>query len=740
MRTQITSFFVCLIILFLGVFFAVEKEVSASLVDNEILVKYINREKLVVIKVESGIDLHEYISRVMEDAEVEYAEPNYVYRQAIIPSDTHFDKQWYFKKINAIEAWDVVKESEDIVIAVLDSGVDINHPDLNNNIWRNIKEADGNNIDDDKNGYVDDINGWDFINNVSDPGPKFKDDYTDAGVMHGTIVAGIAAASGNNAQGIAGVTWRSKIMALKVLDDNGEGRTDKVVEAIDYAIREGADIINLSFVGFGNSRSLERAIKRAHEAGLVIVAAAGNEQDQGDGYFLDETPMYPACHDGPMGENWVIGVAATDAMDQKASFSSFGFRCVDISAPGVSIFSTSVYSPHEYYNDVSFNLHYQGYWSGTSMAVPMVSGAVALIESINPALNKAGVYDALLDKTDNISRLNQQYLGRLGNGRLNVAASVKYAKNLLDNNHRKVIVAPYESASSTLRGYTRNGVKTDEFMLFDESFQGGARLASCDLDEDGESEIIVGAGSGGGPLIKVFGINGELKMQYYAYSENFSGGVDVACGDLNNDGFMEVIVGAGNGGGPHVRIFDRDGRLRGHFFAYDPRFRGGVNVAVGDVNGDGNDEIVTGSGVNGGPHVRIFNGRGELQDHFFAFNEDFRYGVNVSTARFDGATTNNEARIVASQAYGGNPIVKIFNNSGESLKTFYAYNENFKGGVNVAAGDIDKDGYDEIIAGAGPGGSPHVRIFEYNGKYIDSFYAFSEEFSGGVSVGVININ
>ncbi len=129
----------------------------------------------------------------------------------------------------------------------------------------------------------------DFINNTSDPSPKFEKDYTEAGVLHGTIVAGIAAASGNNNQGVSGVSWKSRIMPLRVLNDKGEGRTSEVIRAIDYSVNNGADIINLSFVGLGYSQALHEAIERAYNAGIIIIAAAGNEYTEGEGYNLDET-------------------------------------------------------------------------------------------------------------------------------------------------------------------------------------------------------------------------------------------------------------------------------------------------------------------------------------------------------------------------------------------------------------------------------------------------------------------
>ena len=740
MKRKITSFFVFAIFLLFGLFF-VDKETALAQIEHsdEVLVKYINKDKVEVRKLGVGVEVDDFIEYLEEDDLIEYVEPNYVYKEAIIPSDTYYDRQWYLKKIKATEAWDTVKGSPNVVIAILDSGVQVSHPDLRENIWRNISEAK-NGIDDDKNGYVDDLYGWDFIGNSGDPSPKFDEGFSEAGILHGTLVSGVVAASGNNAVGITGVTWRAQIMSLRVLDNNGEGRTDKVVEAVNYAVEHGADIINLSFVGFGKSVNLEAAIKKAHDKGIIVVAAAGNEQGQGEGYFLDETPMYPACHDGPQGENWVLGVAATDALDQKATFSSYGFKCVDIAAPGVSVYSTSVFAPDQQYDGVPFNKYYEGYWAGTSMAVPMVSGAVALIKSVNPSLSKRNVYKALLEKSDNISRLNQEYLGRLGAGRLNVRASVQYAFNLLNSKEGRIIVVPQYNTRSTYRDFSVEGALGNEFVLFDDDFMGGANLESCDINNDGEYEIIAGAGSGGGPQVRVYKRDGTPIMQFFAYRENFRGGINVACGDLNDDGYKEIVVGSGNSGGPHVRIFDNTGKLRGQFFAYNPNFRGGVNVSVGDVDGDGNSEIVTGSGVRGGPHVRIFNGQGVIQGHFFAFDEHLRYGVNVTVAKIDNDNKDIKSRIIATLATGGEPTVKVFDDHGKKLSEFLAYSSDFRGGVNIAAGDIDNDGYDEVVTGAGIGGSPHVRMFEAKGKFLGAFYAFGQNYENGVNVGVMMAN
>jgi len=560
------------------------------------------------------------------------------FKKTTVPTDKYYENQWYLKKINAPRAWNIINETPEVVIAIIDSGVQIDHPDLKDNIWVNKGEIPGNGIDDDGNGYIDDINGWDFVNNVSSPEPKFKDGYTSDGILHGTIVAGVVAASGNNNKGISGVTWKAQIMPLKVLDDAGEGEISKVIKAVNYAVDNGADIINFSFVGRVNSIFLRDAIQNAYDEGLIIVAAAGNDQESenGEGVFLNETPLYPACYEGRNGENIVIGVAATDGLDQKEKFSSYGSKCVDIVAPGDSVFSTVYYEPNIYLNQKSFSQEYDGYWSGTSIATPMVAGAIALVGTVNPSLKRDEIINIIKTNSDDISRLNPDYVGQLGSGRLNLYKSVMAAKSLLSINK------------------------------------------------------------------------------------------------------VDLLVSCASNGTSTVSILNRDGELKEDFFAYNENFRGGVNVASGDINGDGIDEIITGAGNGGGPQVRIFKPTGEVIGQFFAYNENFRGGVNVKTL---SAKTNirekNKKMIIVSPGPGLEPKVKIYNNKAELVEEFDAYNKNFLGGVYLASGDINGDGIDEVITGAGSGASPHVRIFEENGRLIESFFALDKNFSGGITVGTI---
>ncbi|MCK5416126.1 S8 family serine peptidase [Candidatus Parcubacteria bacterium] len=596
-------------------------------------------------------------------------------------SDLYYSYQWYLKKIRANYAWDKVTDSNTI-IAILDSGVQLDHPDLAENIWENLDEIPGNGIDDDRNGYIDDVNGWNFVDNNSNPSYEIESDSTESGVMHGTIVAGIAAAIGNNNIGVSGVAWKARIMPLRILNGNGEGDVRNVIKAINYAVDNGASVINFSFVGFSYSKKLEYAIRRAYDNNVIMVAAAGNEKKNGYSYFLDEDPMYPVCHDGNLNENMVIGVAATDAMDQKMDFSAYGTKCIDLSAPGNSIFNTVVFDK----DNVDFNKYYDGYWSGTSMAVPQVSGAIALIESVNPGLTRDELVDILISSADNITRLNPEYLWQLGNGRLNVEKAVNkaYAKRF-DSNFN-ILVSP------------RNDYKSQ---------------------------------------VKLLNKKGEKQNDFLAFNEFFMGGVTVSAGDINGNGKDEIVVGAGNGGGPHVRIFDKKGNVKGQFFAYANNFRGGVNVAVGDIDGDGIDEIVTGAGNGGGPHVRIFDKKGIVKSQFFGFDKNLRNGINVALINIIGGIRSAGKEIAVAPLSNGTGEVKILDKNGKQLRKFYAFSRNFDGGIQIEGVDIDQDGLDEIVVAAGAGGTPHVRIMEVDGSLISSFYVFEAEYSGGINISKI---
>jgi subtilisin-like proprotein convertase family protein len=319
-----------------------------------------------------------------------------------IPNDPSFGSLWGLSNngsqggllnadINIEPAW-ALGTATSIVTAVIDTGVDYTHPDLASNIWTNTDEVAGNGIDDDGNGFVDDVRGWDFVNNDSDP-------MDDNG--HGTHVAGTIGAVGNNGIGVTGVAWTASIMPLKFLDQSGSGSLSDAIKAIQYARVNGAKIINASWGGGGLSSALQSAITQFITSGGLFVAAAGNEATNND-----VTPSYPANYQG------VISVGASTRTDTRASFSNYG-TSVDVFAPGQSILSTL---PGNRYGSLS----------GTSMATPQVAGALALLWGQNPTLSANTISQALINSTDNVLRASNSTHGRINVG---AAATALRASN-----------------------------------------------------------------------------------------------------------------------------------------------------------------------------------------------------------------------------------------------------------------------------------------------------------------------
>ncbi|HJV32725.1 MAG TPA: S8 family peptidase [Patescibacteria group bacterium] len=340
---------------------------------------------------------------------------------AAVPDDPLYAQQWYLAAIGLPDAWEFSKGSPKVAVAVLDSGVDLSHPDLRDRIWTNPNEIAGNGIDDDRNGYVDDVHGWDFVDGDADPNPEVASSDQREGADHGTLVAGIIGAAGNNGEGVSGVSWNVGIMPLRVLDADGAGNTPGVVRAIRYAIAAKAKIINISFTGPNYSQALADALKAAHDAGILVVAAAGNEGDTERGGDLNIYPSYPACYRGPAGERLVLGVASLDRAGLKSSYSSYGSDCVGISAPGESFFSTQTFRPAI----EGFEKAYGDSWFGSSLSAPVVSGVAALLASMDPSLDADDLRAFLRATAKSVDASNGPYAGHLGAGQVDASAAVR---------------------------------------------------------------------------------------------------------------------------------------------------------------------------------------------------------------------------------------------------------------------------------------------------------------------------
>ncbi|MCR4411149.1 MAG: S8 family serine peptidase [Thermoguttaceae bacterium] len=344
----------------------------------------------------NGADVLQMVERLAGRPGIAYAEPNYLLSIDTMPTDARFGELWglnntgqtvngvpgsFDADIDAPEAWDITTGSSSVVVGVIDTGVDYNHPDLAANIWTNAGEIPGNGVDDDGNGFVDDLHGYDFVNNDGDP-------MDDNG--HGSHTSGTIGAVWN-ADGVAGVNQHVQVMAVKFLDSGGSGTTANAVRAVNYATMmhnlyvisggaKGANIVltSNSWGGGAFSQALYDAIMASGDANMLFVASAGNSNVN-----ADASPSYPAAYDLPE----IISVAASDQNDAKASFSNWGATSVDLAAPGVNILSTTPNNTYSFYD-------------GTSMAAPHVAGVAALAWSVSPQANYETIRDAIFAGVD----------------------------------------------------------------------------------------------------------------------------------------------------------------------------------------------------------------------------------------------------------------------------------------------------------------------------------------------------
>ncbi len=310
-----------------------------------------------------GTNLSAAAARLQATPGIRYAELPGTLTVDAIPNDPSFGSLWGLNTrndvdIDAPEAWNLATGSASVIVAVVDSGLDLSHPDLAGQVWTNSREIPGNGIDDDRNGYRDDVRGWNFITNTN----NVRDD-----TGHGTHVSGTIAARMNNSAGVVGVAPGARIMTLKFIGSRDQGSVEDAVEAIYYAVNNGARVINASWGTDTYSQALADAIRFAGSRNVVVVAAAGN-----DGRDNAHYSNYPANLDLAN----LLSVAAVDSAGQLATFSNYGSTTVDVAAPGVSILSLA---PRGRYVRLS----------GTSMAVPHVAGTVALLISANPSLTAA---------------------------------------------------------------------------------------------------------------------------------------------------------------------------------------------------------------------------------------------------------------------------------------------------------------------------------------------------------------
>ncbi len=669
-----------------------------------------------------GVELNEAISELQLSPLVEYVQPDYEYHLLAMPNDTYVStEQWSLKNtgqtfhdsrldsISGTSGADIDWEpaytaglpTNKIIVAVVDTGVDYTHDDMKNQMWINPGEIADNGIDDDGNGYIDDIYGYDVVNADSDP----MDDH-----LHGTHCAGTIAAEANNNYGMVGVNPNAKIMAVKIFKGDGSGAYSSITApAIKYAADNGAQVMNNSWGGWSFDELNRDAVEYATELGCLFVAAAGNDNSGNVGH-------YPSSYPG------AVSVAATTADDERAYFSNYGTG-VDLSAPGHYIFSllSSIVTPPygEYDNDFLII-------SGTSMACPTAAGAASLLVAKYPGFTP-WVYQKVMQATcesTNFYAINSNYVGKLGAGRIRVNEALNYTNEVafltsyveLVEGFGRTFLAPGESAgmyvkvATWLHDMTNLSIKvtalTADVSVSDPSTYSIGTLASQDVIilPDDAFTVTVAADA---PWSENQKIRVEL-LQGTDVLATRTNTVPIYEGqltlptvyDLDGDGLKEVVGGMGS----TVSAFDASGRLKWFFslpFLYGPS-----GVSLGDVDGDGKGEVVFMSTLSAGANtfdrkIYVLEDDGTVKPGWpkdvwiNRFNYTIGYSLDPRLADMDG---DGDLDIVLN-GLGNDYKVRylVMDEEGATLGEYTSPIEK-NAPSSLAVTDMDGDGDIEIVA------------------------------------------
>ncbi len=497
---------------------------------------YSSFPNIALVKVNPGVLLDSAIAAYKRSGLVERISYNYIRKASVLPDDALLadGKQWGIENtgqlggiegadISAAEAWEIGNDASEIVIAILDSGIRYTHEDLAENMWINPGEIAGNGIDDDNNGYIDDIHGINTVGVDGSRTPETEGDPMDD-LGHGTHVAGIAGAVGNNGKGVVGVAWRTKLMALKFLGSQGEGSDADAIECINYAREQGARIINSSWGGLDFNPLLGDAIEEANEAGIYFVAAAGNESSNND-----DQPNYPSSYAYPN----VVSVTATDKRNGFATFANFGESEVELAAPGVGIHSTYFNSDDDYRA-----------LSGTSMATPFVSGAIALMLARFPEEPMVTILNRLYSSTDTLESLARRCRsgGRLNLGR---ALQSEMPAPLNDNfeSATQVSISPF-----IVSGFNSNASSEISESPHDANAVGKSVWWKWIADGDGFTELTT-AGSDFNSVLSVYRGDSLNTLQLVAKDRDLSPNINGASASFEaTEGEVYFIAVDGLGG------------------------------------------------------------------------------------------------------------------------------------------------------------------------------------------------
>lgn len=775
--------------------------------------------------------LRDALAALQSDPAVVYAEENVPVHALFTPNDPSYTSQWHLPKVGADNAWERADTppfggSSTVVVAVIDTGVAYENSTNRGKTFAQAPDFVSTTF----------VAGYDFVNDSA----HANDDNG-----HGTHVAATIAENTNNGIDGAGIAFATSIMPIKTLDAEGSGAVADVVEGITFAVQNGAKVINLSLGASYASQSLQDAVAAAVNAGVVVVAAAGNDGAS--------SLSLPAGYPG------VISVAALGKSDTISSFSNYGTG-LSLSAPGgdgSDYIMQQTFSNLDAQNlPVDYTTFGMVGYQGTSQAAPQVAAAAALL--LAKGVSASSIASLLENTATDLGTAG--YDTQYGYGMLNVgSALIAYLNDTtppvtaitvspgtpdgangyykttplvtltatdgaassgvqsityqIDGGSATTYSAPFTIADGThsltyfatdIAGNVETsqtaqftvdatgpvvtvispsaGTTTQETITLvgtiSDALSGAASLTvngvAAVIDASGgftvpvalrrgsnliplsavdvagaissttfhivlvkPASVVISSLDNGPPRTKMFSQSGKRTGQFVAFAQGRERGVVLAAGDLNADGYDEVVAARRSGTQPQIRVFSNKGKLLKTFFAYDKKFRGGVSVATADIDGSGQAVIVTAPGPGQSPDIKLYSMQGALLSHFLAYDKKYRNGVRVTAGDVDG---DGKSEIITGPVQGKRTKVKIFRSDGTLVKEFYVYGSKFGGGVWLASGDLDGDGTDEIIAGPGAGGSPVVKIVDADGKVQRSITAFEKDFLGGVTVSAGDMN
>ncbi len=649
-----------------------------------------------------------------------------------LSSNDPFVYQLSYEQVGVYRAWDYSLGSPKVVVAVIDNGFDTFHPDLVGNVWKNINEISNDKIDNDHNGFTDDVWGWNFLDKNNNPQPvvtalsdleKNEELYN-----HGTFVAGIIGAIGNNGRDGAGVAWNVKLMNLKVLGNDGYGNFMPTVDAIHYAVDNGADIINVSMAG-DYSPEIIKAVDYAYSKGVVVVAAMGNYNGS-----ADEQPQYPACADAGSMETHVLGVSSINEDRRLANFSNTGSKCVDITAPGVRINSISRYAPES-----GITESYKKGWQGTSFSAPFVTGAAVLIKSVQPNWKAPQIYQAILSTTHHTPAEDEVDYARLyGKGLLQVHRAVAYAMGLpvppslfpgsVD------VVAPI-IPSSTPSLIETKPLHTKTFIAvgavgqirdaYSDSFELGGQyerpeatnIESATTFGTGAEQIIATVRVGAKNVRVVSIYNNKWQLQN-SWNSNFTVPVQVVIG--KRSGQVVIALAPTQSNKIVYQIYSDQGEQLEE--KINLIVHKGVHLAFAGEN------ILTVYTTNQQTNFVSYKLTGEIEKEFVVT----QMGVNPYLASGD-VSGNGRSNIVIGSGVGVTDLVRVYDETGLEQRSFSPFGDGRRNGVSVIVVDADNNGTQDLLTysanpsadGAGPIRAWTARAKpagEWDAPFIGSFF------------------